>query len=111
MAARKKKATGRVFRFEACGFDVFDPHPGTPDNGTLVRKTQPYGCPRNGTMGHCYVEDAETGEFCGLVQVSSLVPVDGRDRRGRFATEEQVQPPSPFTVVTGSPGSIARKDH
>lgn len=38
-----------------------------------VRKIQPYGCPRNGTMGHCYVERVDTGEFIGLVLLTSLV--------------------------------------
>jgi len=35
-------------------------------------KTQPYGCPKNGTMGHCFVADASTGEFYGLVLLASL---------------------------------------
>jgi len=69
----KPKETGRVFKFEPVGFDLFAPHSGTPEPGTLVRKTQPAGCPKNGTMGHCYVEDAETGEFLGLVLLASLV--------------------------------------
>lgn len=37
-----------------------------------VRKVQPYGCPRNGTMGHCYVERVDTGQFIGLVLETSL---------------------------------------
>lgn len=39
--------------------------------GTLVRKTQPAGCPRNGTMGQCYVEGLD-GTFYGMVCVNSL---------------------------------------
>lgn len=70
---QKPKATGRVFKFEPVGWDVFDARPNQPAPGTLVRKTQPAGCPKNGTMGHCYVEDAETGAFYGLVLVNSLV--------------------------------------
>lgn len=65
----------QTYRFEPVGWDRFDHHPGTPDEGTLVRKTQPAGCPKNGTMGHCYVEDAETGQFYGLVHQNSLVKV------------------------------------
>lgn len=61
-----------VYRFEPVGFDAFAPHAKTPAAGTLVVKTQPVGCPRNGTMGHTYVEDATTGEFYGLVLVNSL---------------------------------------
>jgi len=40
--------------------------------GRTVRVIQPTGCPRNGTMGMIYVEDAESGEFIGLVCTSSL---------------------------------------
>lgn len=63
----------RVYRFEPVGMDVFDRRANQPARGTLVVKTQPHGCPRNGTMGHCYVEDATTGAFYGLVLVNSLV--------------------------------------
>lgn len=41
-----------------------------------VQKVQPVGCPRNGTMGMCYVQVAETGEFIGLVNLSSLVALN-----------------------------------
>jgi hypothetical protein len=64
----------KVFIFEPVGFDVFDRRAHQPQRGTHVRKTQPYGCPRNGTMGHCYVEDAEDGTFYGLVLQASLKP-------------------------------------
>jgi len=48
--------------------------------GRKVRVIQPsHGAPRNGTMGHVYLETAPDGddpggEFIGLVLVSSLVP-------------------------------------
>lgn len=42
-------------------------------DGALVRKVQPHGCPRNGTMGMVYVERVDTCEFIGLVNQSSLV--------------------------------------
>lgn len=61
-----------VFVFEPVGLDIFDRGRYQPKRGTRVRKTQPYGTPRNGTMGHTYVEDAETGEFYGLVLLASL---------------------------------------
>ena len=70
----KPKATGRVFRFEPVGWDLFAPT-GNVEPGTLVRKTQPAGCPRNGTMGHTFIEDAETGDFLGLVLLASLAKV------------------------------------
>jgi hypothetical protein len=64
----------KIYTFEAVGLDRFAPHAGTPANGTLVHKTKPAGCPRNGTWGHTYVQDAATGEFYGLVLLNSLSP-------------------------------------
>jgi hypothetical protein len=61
-----------VYTFNPVGWDLFRPHAGTPPKGARVRKTQPWGCPKNGVMGHCYVEDADTGRFYGLVLVNSL---------------------------------------
>jgi hypothetical protein len=60
------------YTFEPVGYDLFSPTGYAPKAGTVVVKTQPHGCPRNGTMGHCYVKDAETDEFYGLVLVNSL---------------------------------------
>ena len=40
--------------------------------GAEVHVIQPYGCPRNGTMGMTYVQHAESGEFIGLVCQTSL---------------------------------------
>ncbi len=65
------------YTFNPVGFDVFDRRASQPDPGAQVVKTQPAGCPRNGTMGHCYVEDAETGQFYGLVLTASLTPAKG----------------------------------
>lgn len=69
-AERRRKAP--KFVFQPVGLDVFDRKPHQPQPGTVVVKTQPPGTPPNGTMGHCFVEDAETGEFYGLVLVNSL---------------------------------------
>lgn len=60
-----------VYTFEPVGWDIFDRRVDV-EPGTRVVKTQPYGCPRNGTMGHCFIADADTGEFYGLVLVNSL---------------------------------------
>lgn len=38
-----------------------------------MHKTQPAGCPPNGTMGQCFVQLVESGEFIGLVSKASLV--------------------------------------
>jgi hypothetical protein len=70
MAQSKKR-----YVFEPVGWDIFDRRAHQPEPGTIVVKTQPFGAPKNGTMGHCFVEDAETGEFYGLVLVNSLQPV------------------------------------
>jgi hypothetical protein len=40
--------------------------------GKEVQKVQPAGCPRNGTMGQCYVQETETGQFIGMVNEASL---------------------------------------
>lgn len=64
-----------IYRFEAKGWDRFDRGSHTPQDGTLVKKCQPVGCPPNGTMGHCFVCDATTGKFFGLVYTASLAPV------------------------------------
>jgi hypothetical protein len=64
----------KTYVFKPVGLDVFDRRSHQPKPGTVVVKTQPYGCPRNGTMRHCYVEDAATGAFYGLVLEASLQP-------------------------------------
>jgi hypothetical protein len=68
-----------VYRFEPVGWDVFDRRANQPERGTLVVKTQPFGTPRNGTMGHTFVADAETGRFYGLVLLNSLKKVGVRE--------------------------------
>lgn len=77
MSTKTKRET--LYRFTPVGFDAFDRRPHQPAAGDLVVKTQPTGCPRNGTMGHCYVKDADTGEFRGLVLIGSLVKIGGRE--------------------------------
>ncbi len=69
---------GATYEFVPTGWDVFDRRENQPHPGTLVRKCQPAGCPKNGTMGHCFVEDADTGDFYGLVLVASLRRVRAR---------------------------------
>ena len=65
-------ARSTVYEFRPVGWDVFDRRASQPEPGTRVVKTQPAGCPRNGTMGHCFVADAQTGAFYGFVLVASL---------------------------------------
>jgi hypothetical protein len=69
------KEAKRVYRYEPVGLDQWDPKPHQPAPGTLVVKTSGGpGTPKNGTMGFTYVEDAETGQFYGLVLLNSLQP-------------------------------------
>lgn len=63
------------YRFEPVGMDVWDRRRNQPEPGTVVVKTQPAGCPKNGTMGHVFVADAETGAFYGLVLKNSLTRI------------------------------------
>lgn len=70
---REKKKT--VYRFEPYGFDIFDRRSNQPEVGQLVVKVQPFGCPRNGTMGHCFVEPADGSGHFSLVCEQSLVRV------------------------------------
>jgi hypothetical protein len=44
-----------------------------PEPGTKVVKCQPFGCPKNGTMGMTYIADAEDGTFYGLACLGSLI--------------------------------------
>jgi hypothetical protein len=46
--------------------------------GAEVRKVQPFGCPKNGTMGQCYVERVDNGEFIGLVSLHSLERISSK---------------------------------
>lgn len=66
-----KVRTGSKYRFEACGLDIWDRRENTPKDGTIVKVVQPHGCPKNNTMGHCFVSDLE-GNFIGLVSTGSL---------------------------------------
>jgi hypothetical protein len=63
----------KIYRFEPVGWDIYDAHANTPPAGTVVQKYQPFGCPKNGTMNHCFVQDACTGHKYGLVHQNSLV--------------------------------------
>lgn len=48
-----------------------------PHTGHQVEVTQPFGCPKNGTFGHCYVNcltcsEGERVFFLGLVCLGSM---------------------------------------
>lgn len=59
--------------------------------GAPVQKVQPHGTPRNGVMGMCFVQHAETGEFIGQVCESSLKPTGRRQVPRDLAAEAREQ--------------------
>jgi hypothetical protein len=68
--ARAKRA--KKYTYQPVGIDAWEKSFAEHIGETVV-KTQPYGCPKNGTMGHCYIADAG-GRFIGLVLEKSLQP-------------------------------------
>ena len=67
---------GTMCRYEPALLDRIDARTGLRP-GDVVRVCHPYGCPKPGTMGHAHVETLD-GEFVGLVQCASLIPVRRR---------------------------------
>lgn len=72
-----------LYRFDPVGLDLFDRRPSQPEPGAVVRKVQPHGCPRNGTMGHVYVETADDSPARGPVLVlrASVRPLTRGERQ------------------------------
>jgi len=62
----------KIYVFNAVGLDIFDRRHRDLINGTRVIKVQPAGCPKNGTLGHCFIAHADSGHFIGLVLEKSL---------------------------------------
>ncbi len=56
--------------FDPVGIDIFDRKRNTPTPGAIVTVTQPYGCPKNGTMDHCYVQG---DKGLALVHLNSII--------------------------------------
>lgn len=71
----RSKQTARLYRFEPVPFDLFFPTKGAPAAGAIVVKVQPFGCPKNGTMGNCYVAPPDDLRDVSMVMVNSLVPL------------------------------------
>lgn len=63
--------TGSIYTFNRNGMDIVDPRSYQPADGTKVKVIQPFGCPKNNTMGQCYVATLK-GEFIGMVDTASL---------------------------------------
>jgi hypothetical protein len=69
----RKVRAGSVYTYEPVPMDRFSPAC-TAEAGQVVRVVNLPGCPKANTMGHCHVQDAETGAFLGLVVTNSLKP-------------------------------------
>lgn len=79
----KSLRSGSLFVFRPVGPDLWDRRDHTPAEGTVVQVVPaPRGCPKNGTMGHCYIGKARTGLFIGLVSADSLVPLKDAQKTG-----------------------------
>jgi hypothetical protein len=70
--AEAQKTAIRYYYYIPKGLDILAPSRNAPPLGQVVVKVQPHGCPKNGTFGRCYVEDAGNGTFYGLVLLASL---------------------------------------
>ena len=70
----KSPKVGAIRKYVPVLFDMLQGNTADIPAGTVVKVVQPFGCPKNGTMGMCYVDNANTGEFIGLVCVNSLQP-------------------------------------
>ena len=66
----KTPKVGSKHVFEPAGLDLFYSGYRMPQPGTVVTVVQPHGCPKNGTMGCCYVEWPLGGP--SLVNITSL---------------------------------------
>jgi hypothetical protein len=66
--------TGSLYFLRPVGWDAGDERL-TCWKDHIVRVIQPHGCPRNGAMGHCFIETRQ-GEFIGLVLLASLQPLE-----------------------------------
>lgn len=64
----------RRYAYNPVGMDAMDPRPNHPAAGTHVVLSDQSGVGR-ASGPHRYVENAETGEFHGMVLRSSLTPV------------------------------------
>lgn len=74
----------------------------TRHTGAEVQKVQPHGTPRNGLMGMCFVQHAQTGEFIGQVCEGSL-KTTGRRQVPRDRAREARERPAARREPTAGP--------
>lgn len=69
-----KPRPGKLYRFEANGWDRIYPHARTPEDGAIVRAIKSPWNAEIWDKGYCYVATPE-GKFIGLVSLGSLQPL------------------------------------
>lgn len=67
------KVGKREYTYVPVGLDMFQGSPYGPLPGDTVVKVQPFGCPKNGTMGHAYAAPVDNPDNYRLVLLGSLV--------------------------------------
>lgn len=90
----------QFYIFVPAGMDIWDRSKYAPEPGRIVRKVQPHGCPKNGTMKHCYIETIAEPK-CGpvLVLEASLEPISKAPKC------EKCRAPMYYVADYGAPGS------
>lgn len=86
---RKYIRAGQQFTFRPVLTDRILTQHHSAVEGQRVRVIQLPSAPRPGTMGQCHIEDANTGEFLGMVCIASLSQSedDAVPNKGQFAGE------------------------
>ncbi len=70
---------GRVYRYQPSGWDLYDSKNAPKIAAGVyvkVMSKSPQGCPKQGTMGHWFIQNM-SGEFIGLVSAASLHRMEG----------------------------------
>jgi hypothetical protein len=84
-----KVTAGRFYIYDPVMLDQYDARTNLR-KGDVVRVVNLPGCPKANTMGHCHVEDPETGHFIGLICANSLVAFH-TDRAREIVAELKAQ--------------------
>ena len=72
----RKVKVGKTYIYDPVFFDqIISPPVGNPEQGYFVVVVNLNGCPPANTMGSCYINFADSGEFAGMVSTNSLKSV------------------------------------
>jgi hypothetical protein len=72
-----------------------------PHKGHVVEVVQPFGCPPNGTMGHCYVDCVTCGE--AKAELLDIDPAKSRIFIGLVCLGSLYKPNEPVEVLATIP--------